>query len=123
VRPEVRAAEVRHLGRRPPVQAVVAGQRLQDPRVHRKGFEPAGAEQEDAVRDLCADAGQFEQAGVRRGVGQGLSLLQPAGAVGEEPRGSGDVAGTEPQQAAAQLSLRYRRERGPVGQGVRTSWE
>jgi hypothetical protein len=66
---EVCAAEVGDLSGRPAVEAVVAGQRLQDPRVHREGLELPSAKKQNAVRDLRAYARQLEQAGVGGRVG------------------------------------------------------
>ena len=54
---EVGAAEVRDLGGLPAVQAVARGHGLEDPGVHGKGLEPAGAEEQDAVGDFFPDAG------------------------------------------------------------------
>jgi hypothetical protein len=116
---EVGAAELGELGGFPAGEAVAAGEGLENPRVHREGLEFARAEEEDAVGDFFADAGEFEEAGFRGGVGEGFGFIEPAGAGGDEAGGLADVARAETEEAGAEGGLGDGGEFGPGGEAVR----
>lgn len=117
-RSEMGPAEMRDLGGFPPGETIAAFEGLEDPGVHGKGFEFAGAEQQDAVGDFFADAGQFEQARLGGGVGQVLGLIQPAGALGDVVGRSMNIFGAETEEAGAQVLFGNGREFGPGRQTV-----
>lgn len=115
---EVDAAELRERGGFPVVEAVAAGEGFEDPDVYGEGFEFAGAEEEDAVGDFFADAGEGAEAFFGGGVGEGFRLLEPAGVGGEKAGGLADVAGAEAEEAGAELGLGDGGELRPGGEGV-----
>lgn len=117
-RAEVDAAEMRDLGGFPAVEAVTAGHGFDDPRVDGEGFEFAGAEEEDAVGDFFADAGEGAEAFFRGGVGERFGFVEPAGVRGEELGGFGNVAGAETEEAGAEIAFGDVRELGPGRQAV-----
>jgi hypothetical protein len=116
VRAEVGAAEVGDLGRLPTVETVAAGEGFEHPGVHGEGLELAGAEEQHAVGNFFADAGQFHQPPLGGGVGQGFGFIEPAGPGAEEFRGFGDVAGAEAEQAGAEVFFGDGGEFGPGGE-------
>ena len=120
-RAEVRAAEVRHLGGLPAVQAVALGHRAEDPDVHRERLEPTRTEEQHTVGDLLAHAWQRAETLLRRGIGHELGLLEPAGMGSEEDRGLVDEPRAKAEQAVPQRALRDGRERFPRGKRM-TRW-
>ncbi len=92
---EVLATEVRDLGGFPSGEIVASGHGLEDPGIDGEGFEFSGTEEEHAIGDFLADAGEFHESGFRVGVGKTFGFGEPPGMLGEESRGAGDVAGSE----------------------------
>ena len=99
---EVGAAEVGDWRGLPAREAVAELHRPDDPHVNGEGLEPAGPEQEDAIGDFFADAGEGAEAFLRGGVGEGFGFFEPAGMRGEELRGLRNVAGAEAKEAGAE---------------------
>ena len=115
---EVGAAEVGDLGGFPVVEAVAADHGFDDPGIDGEGFEAAGAEEEDAIGDFFADAGEGEEAGFGFGVGGVFGGGEPGGVGGEEAGDGGDVAGTETEGTGTKLVFGYGGEFGPGGEAV-----
>lgn len=112
-RAEVDAAEVGDLGGFPALEAVALRHGFDDPRVDGEGFEFSGAEEENAVGDFFADAGERAETLFRGGVGERFGFVEPAGMGGEELGGFGNVAGAETEQAGAEIAFGDAGELGP----------
>lgn len=115
-RAEVDAAEMRDLRGFPAIETVAARHGFDDPGIDGKGFEFAGAEEEDAVSDFFADAGKGAEAFFRRGVGERFGFVEPARVGGEKAGGFGDVAGAEAEEAGAEVGFGNLGELGPGGE-------
>ena len=115
---EVRTAKLGDLRGFPADETVARGHRLQNPGVHRKSLQSARSEEQHAVGDFFAHAGEFKQAGLGRGVGERLGLVEPAGARSESACGFGNVARAKSELAGAELGFGNGGEFGPGGQAV-----
>ena len=102
---EVGAAELRDLGGLPADEAVAACEGFEHPGVDGEGCEFARAEEQDAVGDFLADAGEFEQTRFRGGVGEVLGLIEPAGVCSEEECGLVNEARAEAELAGAEIGF------------------
>jgi len=117
-RAEVGASELGELWGAPTFEAVATGEGLEDPHVDGKGFEPARAEEKDAVGDFLPDAGELAESGLGGGVGESFGFLKPAGMRGEKAGGFADVFGAKTEQAGAEVAFGDGCENGPGGEGV-----
>jgi len=98
---EVGAAKVGDLSGFPTVEPVATRHGFDYPGVHGKCFQAAGAEEEHAIGDFFADAGEGEQEDLGLGVGGALGGVEPTGVLGEKGRDTGDVAGAKTKGAGA----------------------
>ena len=117
-RTEVGATEVGDLRRLPVGERVAAFHGLDDPHVDGERFESAGAEEEDAVGDFFADAGERAEALFRGSVGERLGFLEPAGMRGDPVRSLRNVTGAEAEEAGAELGFGHRGELRPSGEAM-----
>ena len=94
-------SEMSDLGGFPTLQAVPFRHRFDDPHVDRECLESTSAEEENAVRNFLADAGQLAESFFRHRIGQLLRLLQPSWVRCDKLGGLVNVACAKSQQTRA----------------------